>query len=440
MISELVEEAESSVDTVFPDTTMTSHLIVRGSTPLPCPSDQMHGTKWLSRADSQVALLGLICFCCPGMYNSIISLAGGIDTRVASTSTAMLYALFTLTSLVSPAVCNNLGPRSTLFLGSLGYLLYVVALLHYRSQQIGWIVIVAGGCNGVGAGLFWTAQGQMMMAYPPDDSKGTYTALFWAIFNSGAVAGGAVTFGVNFDISTEQAAPSATTFVVFFLVMLVGSILCLALVCPEDVVRSDGRRVLVEASPHWSSEVGEMVQLLKQPQVILLIPFFAYSNWFYTYEFGPFNSGIFDARTQGFCNMFFWGSQMVGALAIGLFLDSGKTKSVRERALKSILLVAVIGAITWTAALKCWSYWVMAQMADSPAALSRYAGVYKAVQSAGAAAAWSLNGFGMLPSIQAYINIGLMSISIPLAVVVVVRLMNTDVMDRRSKSGLVALD
>eukprot|EP00241_Pyramimonas_parkeae_P013764 CAMPEP_0114272436 /NCGR_PEP_ID=MMETSP0058-20121206/28480_1 /TAXON_ID=36894 /ORGANISM="Pyramimonas parkeae, CCMP726" /LENGTH=70 /DNA_ID=CAMNT_0001391659 /DNA_START=190 /DNA_END=399 /DNA_ORIENTATION=- len=33
---------------------MTSHLIVRGSTPLPCPSDQMHGTKWLSRADSQV--------------------------------------------------------------------------------------------------------------------------------------------------------------------------------------------------------------------------------------------------------------------------------------------------------------------------------------------------------------------------------------------------
>lgn len=32
----------------------------------------------------QVALLGLICFCCPGMYNSIISLAGGIDTRVRS--------------------------------------------------------------------------------------------------------------------------------------------------------------------------------------------------------------------------------------------------------------------------------------------------------------------------------------------------------------------
>lgn len=102
----------------------------------------------------------------------------------------------------------------------------------------------------------------MMMAYPPDDSKGTYTALFWAIFNSGAVAGGAVTFGVNFDISTEQAAPSATTFVVFFLVMLVGSILCLALVCPEDVVRSDGRRVLVRVrrrishhiTPHKYSE------------------------------------------------------------------------------------------------------------------------------------------------------------------------------------------
>jgi len=29
-----------------------------------------------------------------------------------------------------------------------------------------------------------------------------------------------------------------------------------------------------------------------------LLPLFVYSNWFYAYEFGPFNSRLFTARTQ----------------------------------------------------------------------------------------------------------------------------------------------
>ena len=37
-------------------------------------------------ARAQVILIGAICFACPGMYNAITSLAGGIDDPAASTN------------------------------------------------------------------------------------------------------------------------------------------------------------------------------------------------------------------------------------------------------------------------------------------------------------------------------------------------------------------
>jgi hypothetical protein len=56
------------------------------------------------------------------------------------------------------------------------------------------------------------------MAYPTKEAKGFYTALFWAIFNSGAVVGGAITLGVNYGGGGGDAGAagvSSTTFVAF---------------------------------------------------------------------------------------------------------------------------------------------------------------------------------------------------------------------------------
>lgn len=60
-------------------------------------------------------------------------------------------------------------------------------------------VVVAGAVLGMCAGLLWTAQGCMMMAYPTEVQKGLFIGIFWAIFNLGAVIGSAVAFGINFN-------------------------------------------------------------------------------------------------------------------------------------------------------------------------------------------------------------------------------------------------
>lgn len=64
--------------------------------------------------------------------------------------------------------------------------------------RAGAFVIAAGAVLGICAGLLWTAQGSLMLAYPTEDQKGKFIGVFWAIFNLGAVVGASVSLGQNF--------------------------------------------------------------------------------------------------------------------------------------------------------------------------------------------------------------------------------------------------
>jgi Ion channel regulatory protein UNC-93 len=68
----------------------------------------------------------------------------------------------------------------------------------------GSFVIAAGAILGICAGLLWTAQGSLMLAYPTEDQKGKFIGLFWAIFNTGAVVGASVSLGQNFHSTVRM--------------------------------------------------------------------------------------------------------------------------------------------------------------------------------------------------------------------------------------------
>mmetsp|Transcript_38588 Transcript_38588/g.83911 ORF Transcript_38588/g.83911 Transcript_38588/m.83911 type:complete len:480 (-) Transcript_38588:252-1691(-) len=410
------------------------------------------------RADIQVGILGVACLCGPGMWNAIISIGGGTDPQVASISTSLLYVCFAVTSLLAPVAVNIMGPARSLFLGSLGYPCFVGALLLYRTHALAAPVIVAGAINGIAAGILWTAQGQIMMGYPSAQQKARFMALFWCVFNSGAVIGGLITLATNYHSHQKQA--SVPTYVAFIAVMLTGSALTLALAPPHKVRRSDGAPVQLEKPPNLREELRGMGEAVRHPKLLLLAPLFLYANWFYTYEFDSFNGALFNVRTQGLCNAFFWGSQMAASVALAASLDDARA-SARRRALRACAFVALFGAATWAAALKvhvmfgldrgasatsasrldfldsgggfffpllvymcfgagdalvqCWAYWVMSQLDDDITVLSRYAGVYGSIKSAGSGIAWALEGFGVSPSTQLAINIALFTIAMPLA-------------------------
>ncbi|KAG5651847.1 hypothetical protein H0H81_007223 [Sphagnurus paluster] len=151
------------------------------------------------------------------LFNALNGLGGGgqVDNTTGANSNAALYATFAFSAFFAGSINNKLGSRATLLLGSTGYALYVGSFLCVGSiiQTVSpsfcdsainihpgakAFVIAAGAILGVCAGLLWTAQGCLMMAYPTEGEKGKYIGVFWAIFNMGGVVGASVAFGQNY--------------------------------------------------------------------------------------------------------------------------------------------------------------------------------------------------------------------------------------------------
>ena len=81
----------------------------------------------------------------------------------------------------------------------------MIALYYFsRGAITGDTVVLAAAANGISAALLWTAQGQLCLAYPTKEERGTYFALFWTVFNVGGVLGGLITFTTNYE-STASA-------------------------------------------------------------------------------------------------------------------------------------------------------------------------------------------------------------------------------------------
>lgn len=130
------------------------------------------------------------------MFNALNGLgAAGLPNKhdsAADASNTALYATFAVVGFFAGTVVNTLGIRIALSFGGLGYCLYVSSFLCYsRTQNLGYIVF-AGLMLGSCAGILWSAQGAIMMSYPPEKLKGRFISWFWIIFNSGAVIGSLV--------------------------------------------------------------------------------------------------------------------------------------------------------------------------------------------------------------------------------------------------------
>lgn len=149
---------------------------------------------------------------------------------------------------------------------------------------------------GVGAGFLWAAQGAIMCSYPEEGNKGKYFGIFWSIFNCGATLGSLIPLVIEWH-NTESHV-SIRTYIVFMVIMAIGSLLVLLLLLPTQVIRDDGTPVAVYKYSSWTTEGIEVAKLFADWRMLCLIPMFFTSNWFYTYQFSVVNGGgLFTTRT-----------------------------------------------------------------------------------------------------------------------------------------------
>ncbi|KAF8341709.1 MFS general substrate transporter [Amanita rubescens] len=394
---------------------------------------------------TQVVMLAFICFMCPGLFNAVNGLGGGgqLDETTSANSNTALYATFSVCAFFAGSINNKLGSRVTLLLGSIGYCLYIgsyLALNIHPATAKGF-AIASGAILGICAGLLWTAQGSLMMAYPTEAQKGRFISIFWSIFNLGAVVGAAVALGQNIHSKANQVGNS--TYIAFIILTGIGVTIPLFMADPEKMIRTDGTKVVIRRHPSWKTEIYNLwVALRTDPMIILLFPMFLASNWFYTWQFNEYNGAIFSISARSLNNLVYWIAQIIGSVAIGFVLDQ---KGIRRRA-RAFIGIGILTALVflvhiWAyfyqrqytrqsaaanttnritigdngyvgrimlyifcgildAVWQTTTYWLMGAMSNDPAKLAHFAGFYKSIQSAGAAGMWAADARG-----RPYINI-----------------------------------
>jgi len=388
---------------------------------------------------TQVVMLGFVCFMGPGLFNALTGLGGGgqVNETTGANANVALYSTFATLAFFSGSINNVLGSRLTLQLGTTGYALYIGSYLSLNLHpNSGAFVIAAGAILGICAGLLWTAQGSLMMAYPTESQKGRFIAIFWGIFNLGGVVGASVSLGQNFHRTGGSV--SNGTYIGFLVLTIIGVAIPMCMADPKKMLRTDGSKVTTPRHPSWQTEIkGLWFTLRDDPAIVLLFPMFLASNWFYTWQFNDYNGTLFNIRTRSLNNFVYWTSQIFGSLAIGLLLDNkGLGRRVRAFSGWAVLFAMVFIVHIWAYfyqrtytresvkaptfipmdmfdkgyAGRIWlyifcglldsmwqtaSYWFMGAMSNDPAKLAFLAGFYKSIQSAGAAGIWRADAVGL---------------------------------------------
>ena len=322
---------------------------------------------WYASPTVQLLMVSFVCFMCPGMFNALGGLGGGgqLDLTAQRYSNLTLYGVFAVVGFFAGTVANRLGLRLTFAVGGLGYCVYAASFLCYNHTRNLGFVVFAGAFLGLCAGLLWTAQGAVMMAYPPENRKGRYISWFWIIFNCGGVLGSLVGYPIFTLVGVSRGLSNNThlqiplgqnihktvgsvgdgTYVGFIVLMCIGLVLGFFMCDADKVIREDGTKVILMKNPSWKTElIGLWETLFKDPWIILLFTMFFVSNIFYTYQNNGLNGTFFNIRTRSLNGLLYWLAQIVGALCVGYGLDfAGARRSVRAKASWCVLTALTMG-------------------------------------------------------------------------------------------------
>ncbi|KAK9763565.1 hypothetical protein K7432_009632 [Basidiobolus ranarum] len=365
-----------------------------------------------------------------------------------------LYASCSISAIFAGSINNLLGPRVSIIVASLTYIIYVFLLWTYTRILNTKLTIAGAVFVGFGSALLWSAAGMIITSYPMENQKGRFFGIFWILFNIGAFFGGFLPLlDFNFQIVTIS----------FICLMVLGVLLVYFLVSPARVIRDDGSRVTSKTGFSLSHELRQLVGAITNRNLLLLWPIFLYSNWFYSYGFGDLIRDFFTPRTRTFNNIFYWASQMLGAFTFGQFLDNPLFLR-SKRAVLGLAFIVLFYTASWIgclfveikhldntlsvvdllddeyaallvlfllsgfsdAMIQTWCYWMMGTLTNNAMILSRYAGIYKAIQSAGTAISWYLDATSVVPTAIVGINWALLYVGLASAYIVARRVSDTN--------------
>ncbi|XP_017298653.2 UNC93-like protein MFSD11 [Diaphorina citri] len=126
---------------------------------------------------------------------------------------------------ISPAVCNVLGSKATMFVGALCFIVFICSFFF----SITWLLYVASGLVGSGAALLWTGQSAYLILNSNQTTLETNLGLFFVLYQSGAFIGNLVIYFLFTDKTYIDAETRNLVLVFVSVVVTLGTVLLLFL-------------------------------------------------------------------------------------------------------------------------------------------------------------------------------------------------------------------
>ncbi|GAA5990348.1 hypothetical protein JCM5350_006888 [Sporobolomyces pararoseus] len=302
-------------------------------------SDQTeYRVHWFRSTYFQAFVLGITAFLCPGLWGALANLgAGGLATpQTSNAANAALFAIMSFTCLLGAPLVARIGPRWSLSAGASCYSVYAAGLYCNSKYGAQWPLILGAVLCGLSAGIFWSTEGAVALAYPETNRRAHRLSL-WLILNQfGSIVGGAINLSLN--VKTESSGSvGLSTYAVFVALQALGPFVALLLSSPEKVQRLDGTKVVIASGLGFVEETKEVLKLWAQPRVLLLTIVFFQAQWAPAAT-GTYLASYFSVRARAL-------SSLVTAFAaqgifylLGFFLDWQKF-TLRSRATYSGLFI-----------------------------------------------------------------------------------------------------
>ncbi|KDN52779.1 hypothetical protein K437DRAFT_148006 [Tilletiaria anomala UBC 951] len=400
----------------------------------------------------QATVLGICSFLAPGLWGglSLLGAGGSQSTSLVNAANSLTFCLMVVTCLLQPALVRLIGIRYALAFGGAGYSVYAAGLYLNSAYKVTWLIVFGAACCGISAGVFWSTEGAVILAYPERKNQGRYLSYWLAYRVLGQVLGGAINLGLNAN-NANAGSVSVQTYLVFVILQALAPFAALLLSPPHKVQRTDGSPVFLEVTGSPTSQITELVKCLFRPKILLLLPLI-WSGTFSEAVTGTFNATYFSVRSRAL------GSFLAAILAIiancllGAFLDFRRL-TINQRAKIAYMLVYGLQGAYWIYAIVVmnnfhnrpekptfdWSdsssdwgrgfgvylmlqigfntcyelaYFIVSGCSDDPEDIIRLTAIIRGVESAGQAVSYGINSTSLRLDAVAGINMGLWVIAI----------------------------
>lgn len=156
--------------------------------------------SWYQGVFFNATVVGIGAFMAPGLWNAMQAVgAGGLQTSyLVMAGNAILFGLMVFACLSGSIFANRFGLKGAFIFGTTGYVLYSAALYCNNRYGTKWFIYVGSAACGITAGIFWAAEGAIMISYPSPENRGKYLAYWLAYRNSGSIIGGVINLAFNY--------------------------------------------------------------------------------------------------------------------------------------------------------------------------------------------------------------------------------------------------